>query len=372
MRIRPTSVAFAVLELGGSATAVGLVLTARMLPLTLTLLIGGVVADRISRRTVMVAADIARTLTQALLAALLIAGVAELWTVALLVGLTGAAGGFSYPAATGLMPAIVPAEQLQEANGLRATVLSAGEIAGPAVAGVLIAVVGPGWALAVDAASFGVSAVLLALMRVPPVERATTSFLVDLREGWDVFRSLTWVWSFVLAAAVGNLLWSAWAVLGPVLAERELGGAAAWGVVLSALGAGTVLGGLIALRARPGRPLLLGAASFALFALPPASLAAGLPTWVIAAGAFCAGLGMMLGNTVWESTLQRHVPAASLSRVSAYDWFGALASSALGMIIWGPIAEWIGFSAALWISAGAMLLTTLALISTPAVRQLRA
>ena len=200
-----------------------------MLPLTVTLLIGGVVADRISRRTVMVAADIARTLTQALLAALLIAGVAELWTVALLVGLTGAAGGFSYPAATGLLPAIVPAEHLQEANGLRATVLSAGEIAGPAVAGVLIAAVGPGWALAVDAASFGVSAALLALMRVPPVERAATSFLVDLREGWDVFRSLTWVWAFVLAASVGNLLWSAWAVLGPVIAERELGGATAWG-----------------------------------------------------------------------------------------------------------------------------------------------
>ncbi len=371
-RTVPLALAFAVLELGGSATAVGLVLTARMLPLTVTLLIGGVVADRISRRTVMVAADIARTLTQALLAALLIAGVAELWTVALLVGLTGAAGGFSYPAATGLLPAIVPAEHLQEANGLRATVLSAGEIAGPAVAGVLIAAVGPGWALAVDAASFGVSAALLALMRVPPVERAATSFLVDLREGWDVFRSLTWVWAFVLAASVGNLLWSAWAVLGPVLAERELGGATAWGLVLSALGAGTVLGGLIALRARPRRPLLLGAASFALFALPPAFLAAGLPAGVIAAGAFGAGLAMMLGNTVWESTLQRHVPAASLSRVSAYDWFGALASSALGMIVWGPIAEWIGFSEALWISAGAMLVTTLALISTPAVRQLRA
>ena len=370
-RTVPIALAFAVLELGGSATAVGLVLTARMRPLTATLLVGGVVADRISRRTVMVAADTARFLTQGLLAVLLITGVAELWTVALLVGLTGAAGGFSYPAATGLLPAVVPAEQLQEANGLRATVLSAGEIAGPAVAGVLIAAVGPGWALAIDAASFGISAVLLALMRVPPAGRVATSFLVDLREGWDVFRSLTWVWAFVVAVSLGNLLWSAWTVLGPVLAERELGGAAAWGLVLSALGAGTVVGGLIALRARPSRPLLLGGATFALFALPPAFLAAGLPAGVVAAGAFGAGLAMMLGNTVWESTMQRHVPAASLSRVSAYDWFGALAATALGMIVWGPIAEWVGFSTALWISAGAIVLTTLGLVSIPAVRRMR-
>jgi hypothetical protein len=370
-RTVPIALAFAVLELGGSATAVGLVLTARMLPLTATLLVGGVVADRISRRTVMVAADTARFLTQGLLAVLLIAGVAELWTVALLVGLTGAAGGFSYPAATGLLPAVVPADQLQEANGLRATVLSAGEIAGPAVAGMLIAAVGPGWALAIDAVSFGISAALLALMRVPPAARAATSFLVDLREGWDVFRSLTWVWAFVVAVSLGNLLWSAWTVLGPVLAERELGGAAAWGLVLSALGAGTVAGGLIALRARPSRPLLLGGATFALFALPPAFLAAGLPAGVVAAGAFGAGLAMMLGNTIWESTMQRHVPAASLSRVSAYDWFGALAASALGMIVWGPIAEWVGFSTALWASAGAIVLTTLGLVSIPAVRRMR-
>ena len=123
-----------------------------------------------------------------------------------------------------------PREQLQEANGLRATALSAGEIAGPVSAGVLIAAVGPGWALAVDAATFAVSAAFLAVCGCPRVASASAaSFLADLREGWGVFRSLTWVWAFVLAAGVGNLLWGAWSVLGPVVAERELGGAAAWG-----------------------------------------------------------------------------------------------------------------------------------------------
>src|ERR1700754_2493138 len=132
-------VAFAVLELGGSATDVGIVLALRVLPLVGTLLVGGVVADRISRRAVMVVADIARVLTQGAIAALLISGTAEIWMLALLSGATGAATGFFNPASTGLMPAIVPSERMQEANGVRATALSGGEIIGPALAGVLIA-----------------------------------------------------------------------------------------------------------------------------------------------------------------------------------------------------------------------------------------
>lgn len=369
-RTVPIALAFAVLELGGSPTDVGLVLTARMVPLVATLLIGGVVADRLPRRAVMVVADASRLLTQGALAALLIAGAAEIWTVALLAGLTGAAGGFFTPAAVGLLPALVPAEDLQEANGLRATVMSGGEIAGPALAGVLIASVGAGWALAIDAVSFGLSAALLVLLRVPAVERVAGSFLADLREGWEIFRSLTWVWTFVLAASFGNLLWSAWNVLGPVVAERELGGAAAWGTVLAALGAGTLLGGLIALRARPRRPLLFASATLVLFAFGPALLAAGAPVGAVAAGALGAGLSMMLSNTVWESSLQRYAPPGALSRVSAYDWFGSLLGGAVGMMVWGPIAELIGISAALWLVAALMVASTLALLAVPAIRRL--
>ena len=199
-----------------------------------TLLIGGVVADRMSRRAVMVVADLVRLVTQGAIAVLLIAGAAEIWMLAVLSGATGAAAGFFNPASTGLLPAIVPAERLQEANGVRATALSGGEIVGPAIAGVLIAAVGPGWAMAIDAATFAVSAVLLWPLRLPArVPRAAGSFLADLREGWGVFRSLTWVWTFVLAAAIGNMIWGAWSTLGPVVAERSLGGAAAWGSVLA-------------------------------------------------------------------------------------------------------------------------------------------
>jgi predicted MFS family arabinose efflux permease len=338
-----------------------------------TLLVGGVVADRVSRRAVMVAADLSRLLTQGAIAALLIGGVAEVWMLAVLAGLTGAAGGFFNPAATGLLPAIVPSERLLEANGIRATAMSGGEIAGPVIAGVLIATVGPGWAIAIDAVTFALSALFLAGLRLPAaLPRAATSFLADLREGWGVFKSLTWVWTFVACAAFGNLVWGAWSVLGPVVAQRSLGGAAAWGTVLGAMGIGALIGSLVAMRARPRRPLLRAGVAYGLFVFPLAFLAAGAPVVVIALGALMGGVAMMLGNSVWESTLQARVPEESLGRVSAYDWFGSLAFNPVGMAIWGPIAGLIGIHSALWLAAAMVFASTCALLAVPAIRELQA
>ena len=201
--------------------------------------------------------------------------------------------------------------------------------------------------------------------------RAAASFLADLREGWGVFRSLTWVWTFVLASTIGNMLWGAWSTLGPVVAERSLGGAAAWGSVLAALGVGAVIGSLVVVRARPRRPLLQAALTFGLFFLPLAALAAGAPVAVIASGALLAGVAMTFGNALWEATLMRHVPDESLSRVSAYDWFGSLAFQPLGLAIWGPISDVIGISSALWLAAVLGLATTVWLASTPAIRNMR-
>jgi MFS family permease len=348
------------------------VLAFRLVPLVATLLVGGVVADRVSRRAVMVIADVVRIATQGLIAALLIAGTAEIWMLAVLSGLTGAATGFFNPASTGILPAIVPAERLQEANGVRATVLSGGEIAGPVLAGVLIAAVGPGWALAVDACTFAASALFLTRLRLPRrVTREASSFVADLRAGWGMFRSLTWVWTFVLAAGVGNMLWGAWSALGPVVAERDLGGAAVWGTVLGAMGIGALVGSLLAVRVRPRRPLILATFTYALFVLPLLFLAARAPVPVLAFGAMFGGVGMMLGNSVWESTLMREVPDEWLSRVSAYDWFGSLAFQPIGLAIWGPVSVVIGLYASLWVAGALLIVTNAALLSVPAIRQLR-
>ncbi len=242
-RMVTVALAFAVLAIDGSASSIGIVLAVRSGALLVSLLLGGVVADRVSRRAIMVCADVARLATQGLLAGLVIAGGADVWSVALLSGLTGIATGFFNPASTGLLPAIVAPEQLQQANGVRATMMSAGEIGGPVLAGALVAAVGAGWALAVDAATFGASALLLTGVRVPrAVERAASGFWDDLREGWTTFRGTTWVWTFVLWASFANVTWGAWSVLGPLVAERELGGPAVWGALNAALGAGALIG----------------------------------------------------------------------------------------------------------------------------------
>jgi predicted MFS family arabinose efflux permease len=371
-RMVPVALAFAVLAIDGSASSIGLVLAVRSGALLVSLLLGGVVADRVSRRAIMVAADIARLGTQGLLAGLVIAGEAEIWSVAVLSGLTGIAGGFFNPASTGLLPAIVAPERLQQANGVRATAMSAGEIGGPVLAGVLVAAVGAGWALAVDAATFGASALLLAGLRVPRrVQRAASSFSEDLREGWTTFRDTTWVWTFVLWAAFANVTWGAWSVLGPIVAERELGGAAVWGAINAALGAGALVGALAAIRQMPRRPVL--AAALTGFVQVPALtlLATGAHAVPLAIGALVFGIGMMFGNAVWESALQRHIRPDALSRVSAYDWFGSLAFAPVGLAIWGPIASAVGVGEALGISAVLSVLAAAALLCVRDVRELQ-
>jgi MFS family permease len=369
----PVAASFAALEVSDSTAAVGIVLACFTVPLVGSVLVGGVVADRVSRRAVMVAADLVRVASQGATAALLITGSAELWTLGLLASVSGAATGFFTPAATGLLPRIVSPERLQHANALRATATSAGEIVGPLSAGLLVAAAGAGWAMAIDAGTFAVSAVCLMAMRVAGrAEREPSTFLADLRDGWTAFRSRTWVWTFVVYFAVANVFWGAWMALGPVVAERDLGGAAAWGTVLAAFGVGALAGSLVATRVSPSRPLLFVACTEALFALPLAFLAALTAVPVLAVGALLSGAGATLGMSVWESTLQRHIPDEWLSRVASFDWFGSFAFYPLGLAAWGPIAATIGISLSLWLAFGLFIACVLALLTVPDVRRLPA
>jgi MFS family permease len=367
------ALAFAVLETGGSTSAVGLVLACAAMPMVVCLLVGGVVADRVPRRLVMVAADLVRVASQGAMAAVLIGGVAELWMLGLLAGITGAATGFFNPASTALMPAVVPPERLQEANGLRATARSAGEILGPIAAGVLVAGGGAGWAIAVDASTFALSAAFLTRLQAaqsPPRKQAT--FLTDLKGGWTAFTAQRWVWAAVSSIAVTNMLWGAWSALGPVVADRDLGGPGAWGAVLASMGVGALGGSLLATRARPRRPLVLFGLAGLVISTALAFLAAGLPVVPLAVAAALAGGAMMLGNSVWESTLQRHIPEESLSRVAAYDWFGSSALYPVGLAVWGPLAAAIGIGSALWVAFALFLAGTAVFLALPDVRSVQA
>ncbi|MEA2291462.1 MAG: hypothetical protein QOF17_482 [Solirubrobacteraceae bacterium] len=367
------ALAFAVLGAGGSASDIGIVFAARTAALLACLLAGGVVADRLPRRLVLVGADVVRFASQGALAAVLILGSPAIATLAALSALTGAATGVFNPAATGFLPSVVAPEGLQQANALRTLASSAGRIGGPLLAALLVVTASPGWALAVDAATFAVSAALVSRIRLPPhAAPPARSFLADLREGWDAFRSRRWLWTFVLAAAFGNFLHASWSVIGPVLAQRELGGAAAWGAVVAASGAGGVVGGLVALRVRPRRPLLASLLGLVVFFVPVALLAAGTPVVVLAAGAAVGEIGLVLGTTLWESTFQRHVEPAVLSRLSAYDWFGSIALQPLGFAVWGPIAAALGFHEALWLAFGLLMVSIAAALSVRETRTLPA
>jgi MFS family permease len=371
-RMVAVALAFAVLEVGGSASAVGLILAAGVTPMVGSVLIGGVVADRASRRTVMVGADLVRVASQGTMAGLLIADSAELWMLAVLAAVTGSATGFFNPASTGLLPEVVPPEELQPANALRSSAVSIGEIVGPLSAGLIVAAAGAGWAIAVDSATFAVSAACLVALRISArAQPERTAFLSDLREGWVAFRARRWVWTCVVYFAIANTLWGAWTGLGPVVAERDLGGAAAWGTVLAAFGIGALAGIVLATWANPRRPLVLIALSGGLFAMPLAFLAASMPVPLLAVGTFVSGIGLMLGMSVWESTLQRHIPEQWLSRVSSYNWFGSLAFYPLGLAMWGPIAAAIGISSALWVAFGVFIAAVVALLAVPDIRRLR-
>ncbi len=254
----PVALTFAVLQEGRSTADVGYVLAAETVPLVLLLLVGGVIADRLSRKTVMIAADVVRCVSELLLAGLVLSGSPSLWVFMVLAAVIGAGQAFFNPALTGLLPLIASPARLQQANALKGLAGSTGQIVGPAAAGLIVAAGGAGWAIGIDGASYAVSALCLARLHLPtrPVPQPQ-SFLVQLRTGWREFSSRTWLWVIVVQFGLFHLLvYAPFMVLGAVVSNTTLGGASAWGLILTAQGAGSILGGFAVLRARPRRPLV--------------------------------------------------------------------------------------------------------------------
>jgi MFS family permease len=353
------ALAFAVLDVTGSTADLGWVLGTRSALTIAALLLGGTVADRFSQRPVMVAADVLRFASQAVLAALLFAGAAHLWQILVLYAIHGACSGFFYPAVTGLAPQLVPQSQLQQANALRWGADAAGGVVGPAAAGVVLAAASPAWAIAGDSVTFAVSAVALALLSLPPAVRADEAPLLrQLVEGWQAFSSRSWLWiANIQAAATNALLGAPFFVAGPVIAREHLGGAAHWGLIVAAGGVGELAGGVAAMRLRPNRPMFVAALLFAGFAIPGALLALALPAWLVAATYLAASAGGIAGNVYWETTIQARVPTELLSRVTAYDWFSSLVAQPAGFAVAGVLVADAGATRglAIMVAAGAAI-----------------
>ena len=370
--VTPFALAWAVLDLTGSVRDLGFVLAANIAPLVVFLLAGGVFADRLPRRGVMLTADVARMAVQAATAALLLSHGARIWELIVLQALAGTGTAFFNPASTGLTPMTVSAGRLQEANALRGMSMGLTLLAGPALAGILIVTAGPGYALAIDAASFGVSAFYLARLHLPPhTALPPQPFARDLRDGWREFTARTWVWLCVVTFSLGNMMNSVWLVLAAVWVKDGHGGAGAWTVILVASAVGALAAGATALRFKPRRPLLVGTIAVIPNAAPMVVLALRLPWEILVITALVTGFGNMLFNTLWETVLQQHIPPASLSRVSAYDWFGSLLGDPLGLAVAGVVATGLGMSRTLWIAAAVTLAGVAAKLASPSVRHLR-
>jgi MFS family permease len=366
--IVPVALSFAILDLTGSVSDLGIVLTAQAVPLVAFLLVGGVFADRLPRRAVMIGADCLRGAVQAVSAALLIAGFAHLWELIVLQAAYGLATAFFSPAISGLMPLVTRVELLQQANALRGLAQSAGRIVGPALAGVLVAAGSPGWALAADAATFGVSTATLAALDVPASAKLPPQhFVRDLIDGWREFTALPWAVAIVAAVAAGSIPWAAWPVLGPKVARDALGGAGAWALISAGIGAGALLGGIGALRFRARRPLVAASAAMLVFPIPLALLALEAPAGVVALAALAGGFATTFFNALWETALQHAVPPHALSRVTAYDWFGSLALNPVGYAAVGPIAVAIGLHTTLWLAAAMVMATIVGPLFVPSV-----
>lgn len=367
------AIPLAVLRIGGTASDVGYVATAELIPIIAFLLIGGVIADRLPRHQVMVAANALQALAQGTSAALVLTGQAQVWQLAALAAAGGIGIGFYYPAAQGLLPQTVPAGQRPQANAVDRTGRNAAEIGGAALGGLLVGLAGPGWGLAIDAASFAAAGALRTGMRFPglPPARAP-SVLRDLREGWQEFTSRRWLWIIVAQFAVVVAVSAATInVLGPLVAHSRLGGARSWGFIVAAYSAGAVVGGMVMIKFRPRRILAAAMLSVPAFSLLLFALAVPLPVPLDVAAAIVAGGCLEVLSVSWATTLQQEIPSEKLSRVSSYDALGNYALTPVGTAIAGPLASAFGTPAVLAAGGALVVILPVLVLLVPEVRHMR-
>lgn len=363
--------AFAVLQIGSTAD-LGYVFLAAEIPSVIFLLAGGVWADRVSPKTLLVLGYLAAGSAQAGTALLFMTDHATVWRVALLQLAFGIPIAFIRPASTSLVAQAVSHEHLQQANALLNLSRSTLQIVGPALGGLIVVLANPAWALAVDALTFFVGAALQLRLRIAATERPPrTPMLHELREGWNEFTSRTWLWMMVGSFALYQLtLFPALFVLGPTVAKSDLGGAGAWALILAFRGVGSVCGGLVALSLHPSRPLLATALLCVPMALLLALLGYAAPVSLLCVASFVGALGLTCASIIWFTTFQLHVPDYLMSRLSSFDWFGSVALNPLGFVLIGPLASAFGVATTLYLAATLNAVVSIVVASTPAIRRL--
>ncbi|GGR52209.1 MFS transporter [Nocardioides luteus] len=366
----PVALAFAVLEVSDAPIAIGAVLAARTIPMIVFMLIGGVLADRVGRARILFASNLVSGASQAAVAVLVISGYAELWHLIVLSAVNGIVSAAGLPAQQGIIPLVVPRTMLQEANVLMSLTRAVVAVAGPGTAGLLVLSVGAGWALALDAATWIVAALLLLPVKISGTV-SKSSVVGDLRLGWDYFRTTTWLWLCVGAATVLNALYEGGLLtLGPQRAEGSSLGAGGWGLLLTFQGIGVLVATIVLMKVRLERPLFFGMLGMALFGLPIAALGFSTHLGVLLPAAALSGAGIQVFSLGWQLSMQENVPSDLLSRASSYDQLGTYIAIPIGQLAMGPLAAAFGIETILAVAGIAYVLISLATLLSPAVRRL--
>ncbi|HEV7709142.1 MAG TPA: MFS transporter [Asanoa sp.] len=373
--VAPIALAFAVLDLTGSARDLGLVVGVRSLTNVIFILFGGVIADRLPRHLLMVGASVLAGATQAAVAVTVLTGTATIPLLLALSAVNGVAAAVSFPAVAAIVPQTVPAGMLQQANAINRLAFNSAMIAGSSVGGVLVATAGPGWGLAVDAGTFFLAGLLFALVRVPKTDQPPVvdrpGIFTEMRHGWTAFISRTWLWVVVAGFCVINAALSgSVSVLGPVVADASFG-RTTWGLILAVETAGMIAGALVAMRIRIGRLLFYGV----LWCLGDVLLvlALGLTSTVLVLllAGFAVGFALEQFTVAWDTTMQEHVPSDLLARVYSYDMLGSILAVPIGQVAAGPLAEHFGVRQTLVGAAALIGVATVAMLFSRDVRQLR-
>jgi predicted MFS family arabinose efflux permease len=364
-------VSFAVLKATNSATDLSYVLAAQIAPSLVFALLGGVAADRFPPQRVIVAANLFMALGEGTFGVLVLTGRTPLWAMIGLETITGTGAAIFYPASQALLPRLVPRGLLQEASAISRLAMNTGQMSGAAVAGLLVAAAGAGWALLLCGIGMVATVPLLLSIRgsrpdtgQEPRPGPASSMLAELREGWSEFRSHTWLWVIVAQFCIVMMAWyGAFSVLGPVVARQHYGGPAAWGAITAADAFGLIAGGLASLRFTPRRPMLFVVLTGGAVAISPLSLAMVLPLAAVCVASFGLGVFVEMMMVQWTVTMARNIPSDKLARVSSYDVLGSVMAMPAGALIAGPLGTAIGISNAQYAAAAAIIIASaLALI----------
>jgi len=369
--IAPVAIAFAVLDLGGSATQLGLVVGAYALADVVAVLWGGVLGDRLPRTVMMRGANLAAGLVQGAVAFTLLTDHGSLWLLAVGGAVNGALGSLAGPSTQAATPQTVPDTMLRQAIALRRLSQNTAMIVGSGIAGLLVAWVGTGGALLVDAVTFVVAAGCFSRIRVPALPAAVrTHAITEAREGFREVMRHSWLWSLIAMALVYHLFYGgSQGVLGPIVVGDHIG-RAAWGYALSAMMIGFVAGGLVSLVWKPRRALLVGELFLVLTICFPLAMAVSDNLWVVLAGACLHGFGLEIFSVGWDLSIQENVPEHMLARVYSFDQLGSFIARPLGLALTGPLASAVGERQWLLVVAAAMAVSEIAPFVIRDVRRL--